>query len=173
MKKIIAISSVLAAGLLSATTVFAAAVEMSGGGPITTVACQKAAGAGTQLTNDINVNLSTNVRAAYLCDAVQASGTNFVFVGTCHTAGSVKSRTISCVYGTAASGNRPVTPATCPALAFDAPLPATMPTVTGSGATVYTSNSGGGNVSGGFGATNGALCSAAEVATTITAQAAL
>jgi hypothetical protein len=144
MKNLLSISS-LAFGLLASANVFAAASTIGTTvGPSTTpvnqVQCDK-------LSGDVTITISRNVWAAYDCN----NGTpgSAIKVGTCSTAGQVKSRTASCST-TNASGS----PTTwnyngCSAVGA---------AVTVSGAGFYVANSSGGAVTQAASTTAGATC---------------
>lgn len=94
MKKIA--FALIAAGLGLSSSVFAAGKELPDNGQVTTDAA-----AGCELlTENIKVNLSSNVKAGFNCNVA----TNTITVGTCHTAGS-RNPTLTCaVIGQNADG---------------------------------------------------------------------
>ena len=164
MKNIFAISALAAGVLFSAG---AMAGQMTASGVVTTAQCMDTAGVASKLTNDVNVTLSANVQAAYVCNVTGTNGVNSIHVGACSTAGSTKSRTISCtVTGTAPDGVTPVyNDASCNGTAGQ--------TFTGIGPSAYTANSAGGQVTPNFlGTTATTTCTAANIETRLQAIAA-
>jgi hypothetical protein len=145
MKKLLSISS-LAFALLASANVFAAASTVGTTvGPSTStvnqVMCDK-------LSGDVNITLSRNVWGAYDCN--NGNSGFAIKVGTCSTAGQIKSRTASC---------NTTNPSGSPTTWNYAGCSTVGGAVTVSGAGFYVANSSGGAVTQASSTTAGASCS--------------
>ena len=84
MKKLL-IGSLVVAGFGFSGFVSAAGVTLPSDGVVTTTACEL-------LADQVTINLSANVSAAYQCDTADAA----IRIGTCHVAGSRAPRSVTC-----------------------------------------------------------------------------
>lgn len=134
MKKIVSISAVAATLMLSGQALAATGV-LESTGTVTAVECDA-------LSNDVTVQLSKNVNAAWGCTAIQYSA------ATCHINGTNKSQTLTCSYtkNTATDGTVTYTAngSTCPT--WDGQGTAPVKTFTYVGRVGFTGGSGGGSV---------------------------
>lgn len=149
MRKIKTISFALMAGLAVMST-GASAVILSNGAAVTVADCT--INQVPILTTNVTVNLSKNVAAGYQCRlADSTTGTvNRVLLGTCHSGGTAKSRTVTC--GRTQTGMQPdgvtpiytYAPSTCTEANFANPASPTGVPVSGS--TLYTTSTAGGQI---------------------------
>lgn len=149
MRKIKTMSFALMAGLAVMSS-GANAVELQNGVAVTVAACTISSV--PILTTNVTVNLSKNVAAGYQCRLADATlGTvNRVVLGTCHSGGTAKARTVTCgrtQTGMQADGVTPIytySPSTCTDGNFADPAAPTGMPVTGSA--MYTSSTAGGAI---------------------------
>ncbi|MCK9532050.1 MAG: hypothetical protein M0R77_16020 [Gammaproteobacteria bacterium] len=85
MNKTLAFLPAVAIGVLMSSQVFAAPITMTTSGLIKTVNC-------AALANDVSIQLSQGVVAAYECTPLSLKA------ATCHTKGSNKEQTHNCIY---------------------------------------------------------------------------
>jgi hypothetical protein len=131
--------SMIAAGIALSTSAFAVdTVTAIGPGGSTTISNVNDCSA---LANDVTVQLSDNVNAAYLCTSTS------VIAGACHGKGTNKSQDFDCTYtptDDGSGGTIYLTPTGC--AAWDGTGTAPVGTYTNSGVVGFRGGSGGGTV---------------------------